>query len=83
MVMTALILAQVAATPRPLPTDAERARSLRDGVIVLLRAFAAAVSIPFAAHLAEAEDLRRRDPYQTTEDLAHVVGAVALARSTT
>jgi Ser/Thr protein kinase RdoA (MazF antagonist) len=48
--MTALILAQVAVTPGALPLDAERAGPVRDAVTVLLRAFAAAVSIPFADH---------------------------------
>ncbi|MCK9926505.1 hypothetical protein MXD62_04870 [Frankia sp. Mgl5] len=79
--MTALILAQVAVTPGTLPGSVERAGSLRDGVIVALRAFASAVSTPYAAHLAEAEILRRRDPRQTPGELAHLAAAVILARS--
>lgn len=80
--MTALILAQVTVTPGALSSDPEQDAPVRAAVAVLLRACTAVVSIPFAAHLADAEALRRADPYQTPDELAHLAGAVALARST-
>jgi hypothetical protein len=64
-----------------LPIDAEQAGTVRDGAAVLLRAFAAAVSLSFAGYLDDAVTLRRRDPYQTPGELAHLTAAVALARS--
>ncbi len=79
--LTALILAQVAMTPGTSPVSAEQVGPSRDGVIVTLRAFAAAVSTPYASHLTDAEILRRRDPRLTTVELTHLAAAAVLARS--
>ncbi|MCK9901441.1 hypothetical protein CC117_22910 [Parafrankia colletiae] len=79
--MTALILAQVAVTPGALPVAPEQAEQTRNGLIVVLRAFAAAATTPYAAHLADAELLRRRDRHPQPGELAYLADAVILARN--
>jgi hypothetical protein len=76
-----LILAQVVVSPEVPGVAREIIEALRDGVIAMMRAFAAAVSTPYTDHLADAEALRRLDPYQTPDERAHLAAAVALARS--
>lgn len=79
--LTALILAQVAITPGMLPDDPALEASMRAVLGEFLEAFAAAVATPYAGHLPAAEALRRRDPYQSTEELRLLPRAVDLARS--
>ena len=78
--MTAVILAQVVVTEGMLEAVGldERARPL---LTDLLASFAGGVSTPYADRLADAEALRRRDPYQSAAELAVLPRAVDLAAS--
>lgn len=78
--MSALILAQVVVTPGMLPETAEL-EELRSVLTEFLTEFAATVATPYAAHLGEAEALRRLDPNMSPEELRLIPTAVDLARS--
>lgn len=67
--LTVLILEQLFVTPGMLPSDPALETALRASLDDFLRAFAAAVGTPYVDHLEAAEEFRRRDPYQTGDEL--------------
>ncbi len=79
--MTAVILAQVVVTDGMLEAVGVTDPGVRPALARLLAVFAAEVGTPYADRLPAAEALRRRDPYQSTAELAALSRAVELAAS--
>jgi aminoglycoside phosphotransferase (APT) family kinase protein len=78
--MTALILAQVVVTDGMLEAVGID-ETARPALTRLLEVFAERVGTPYVDRLAAAEELRRRDPYQSQAELAALTRAVELAAS--
>ena len=78
--MTAVILAQVVVTDGMLEAVGIDG-SARPARARLLEVFADRVGTPYVDRLAAAEELRRRDPYQSQAELAALTRAVELAAS--
>jgi hypothetical protein len=79
--MTALILAQLAVVPGMLKERPELEAVLQPQAGLLLRAFLAAVADSPAVFVDDAVALRRDDPNQSAAELAGMLDAAALVRS--